>query len=320
MLSKVHRNGKVLTLCFAVSLVACREKVTLGGWELPGKAGGSGAAGAGMGEGGIAELPACLQAGNRGPLNPAGDLLGATETATDWTWPSPVTSMQWDLMVEREIERDPPGAPPMSGYYWAYQFSLLEGAAGFLGIQAEGVYQTDPPESELQITKMAVFWLAGPPLDAELGDIAYPDARVAPTTAAGVSYLTIHARFDWQACRVYRFRLGLHSTESDGSVWYGAWIEDTVTRVDTFLGRMLLPADSGTFSPFSISRTMPIEFVEPASCDVLARGSALFGTPSTIDGAAHAGVAAHRFRQPLACASSRFTEFEGAVRHELGVR
>ena len=272
-----------------------------------------------MGNGGSVELPGCLQPGDPGPLNLPGDAWGATETATDWNWPSPVTSMQWDLMVEREVERESPGAPATGGYYWAYQFSLLEGAAGFLGIQAEGVYQTDPPGSPLEIIKMAVFWLAGPPLEAELGDIAYPDARVAPTIAAGVSYLTIHARFEWQACRVYRFRVGPHSTESDGGIWYGAWIEDTAAGVDTFLGRMLVPADSGTFSPFSISRTMPIEFTEPVSCDIPAEGSALFGAPRTIEGDVRAEVAGHRFTQPLACASSRFTEFDGAVRHELGV-
>ncbi len=320
MLPAVPRSCSIFLLWFALAAAGCREKVALGGWDVGAGTTDGGAAGAGTGNTGTIELPSCLQQGSPGPLNSAGEVFGATETATDWNWPSPVTSMQWDLMVEREIVRDPPGSPATGGYYWAHQFSLLEGAAGFLGIQAEGVYQADPPTSELQITKMAAFWLAGPPLAAELGDIAYPDARVAPTTAAGVSYLTIHARFDWKACRVYRFRLGPHSTENDGSVWYGAWIEDTETSVDTFLGRMLLPADSGTFSPFSISRTMPIEFGEPMSCDVPPEGSAVFGTPSTIEGDIRASVAAHRFRQPLACASSRFTEFQGAVRHELGLR
>jgi hypothetical protein len=228
--------------------------------------------------------------------------------------------MQWELMVEREIERASPAAAPSSGYYWAYQFSFLEGAAGFLGIQAEGVYQTDPPDSPVEVTKMAVFWLSGPPLAAELGDIAYPDARVAPTTAAGVSFSTIHARFDWQACRVYRFRIGPHSTEADGSTWYGAWIDDTQAGVETLLGRMLLPADSGPLSPFSVSRTIPIEFGEPASCDMPAAGSALFGRPRVSDeGAAPIG-ATNRLVEPLRCPSSRFTEFEAGVRHELGVR
>lgn len=334
-LAPQHRNRPLFVGLFAVWAVACREDVPLGAWDLPPEPSGQGGsatttsastvsgtggmAGAGNdGTGGIPELPECLAAGNPGPLNPAGTAIGATETATDWTWPSPVTSVQFDLMVEREIER----TMPVTGYYWAYQFSFLEGAAGFLGIQAEGVYQQDPvndPDT-IEITKMAVFWLSGPPLEAELGDIAYPDARVAPITASGVNYLTIHAKFDWQACRVYRFKIAQQSTEDDGSVWYGAWIEDTEDQVDTFLGRMRLPADSGAFAPFSISRTYPIAFADQANCAIHAPGSALYGYPHTVEGDVVASLETNRFGATLRCPTSRFTRFEGAVRHEHGVR
>src|SRR5690606_26750163 len=139
-----------------------------------------------------------------------------------------------------------------------------------------------------QFTKIAVFWLSGPPLAAELGDIAYPEARVAPQNASGVSYMTIHARFDWQACRTYRFRLGPAGVEADGTTWYGAWIEDLDSAEETFLGRMLLPADSGPLAPYSMSRTLAIEFGDPTSCSVPAYGSALFGTPRTSEGGVEA--------------------------------
>lgn len=266
------------------------------------------------------ELPACGQPADPGPVNAAGGRFGATETATDWMWPSPVPSMQWDIRIEREIERVTPTSPPTSGYYWTHQFSFLEGVTGLLGIQAEGGYQLDPPNSPIEITKIAVFWLSGPPLAAELGDIPEPDARIAETSAAGVTFVTIHARFDWQVCRVYRFRVAPHSTEADGSTWYGAWIEDTTDAVSTFLGRMLLPADAGLLAPFSISRTLPIEFGEPSSCATPAQASALFGRPSTSDGRIAPSLHTNRFVDPLSCPSSRFTEFPAAVRHELGAR
>ena len=318
----------LLALGLAASLGGCREEVPLGAWDSQQpEAVGSGGNGASTvltntvssadtsTTGGGAALPSCLAAATPGAFNAAGSGLGATEMASDWTWPAPVASMQWDLMVEREIERPSPEAGPTSGYYYAYQFSFLEGASGFLGIQAEGGYQLEPPDSPVEFTKIAVFWLSGPPLAAELGDIAYPDARVAPETVAGVSYLTIHARFDWQVCHTYRFRVAPHSSDADG-IWYGAWIEDTQSGVETFLGRMLLPADAGPLAPFSVSRSLPIEF-GAQTCDVPAPSSVLFGRPHTLEGDVQAELERNRFVDP-GCPSSRFTDFVGAVRHELG--
>lgn len=327
----------LLALALAAS-TACHEEVPLGAWEPSPVSGGGGggvtsisssissATDAGPGQGGDTGtsagsigLPACREMKDPGPMNEPGIVFGATETATDWTWPEPMTSIQWDLMVEEEIERASPTAPPTSGYYWAHQFSFLEGIVGWLGIQAEGGYQPDPSE-ELIFTKIAVFWLSGPPLSAELGTIAYPDARVAPQTAAGVSYMTIHALFDWQACRTYRFKLGSAGVEADGATWYGAWIEDLDSGEETFLGRMLLPADSGPLAPYSMSRTLAIEFGQPTSCAVPAYSSALFGIPRTGENGVQALLEANRFDVPLRCPSSRFTQFESAVRHELGIR
>lgn len=329
-------------VALAAGLCGCRDQVTLGAWLTEADAGSGGVSGSGGassfgGSGGAAEggapsdagaagmagegpasLPGCLEPGVAGPLTATSTSPGVTETATDWIWPEPVTSMKWELMVEREVVRPTPTSPPTSGYYYAHQFSFLEGVAGFLGIQAEGGYQLDPPSSPVEFTKIAVFWLSGPPIAGELGDIPYPDARVAPATAAGVNFLTIHARFDWQACRVYRFRVGPHATEPDGSIWYAAFIEDTSTGVEIMLGRMLLPADVGSFSPLSISRAIPINF-EPITCSALAQASVVFGPPTTEDGELRAEFSANRFVDPGRCTASRFTPFPGGIRHELGI-
>jgi hypothetical protein len=271
---------------------------------------------AGVGE--AVGLPACLESSSPGTSSSTGEIVGATEVMSDWVWPAPVSSLKWELMVEREISRTTPTSPPTSGYYFAHQFSFVEGAVGFMGLQAEGGYQADPPSSPVDFTKMAVFWLSGPPLEGELGDIAYPDARVAPATVAGVSFLTIHARFEWQACRMYRLRVGPDATEGDGSTWYRASIEDVSAGTETSLGRLLMPADIGQFSPFSVSRTMPIDF--NAACDVQAPASAIFGAPSAEDESVRAALATSRFVEPLRCTSSRFTALPRGVRHELGLQ
>lgn len=346
-LARQLHNGPFWVLALAGSMVSCREDVPLGAWNLPpipsGQGGSTGTTtvgtmattggGTGGGTGGdagappvmdeLAPLPACNAAGNPEPVNAAGADLDGTNTATDWTWPEPVESVEFDLMVEKEVEQLNRGA------YWAYQFSFLEGASGavegasgWFGMQAEGVYQEDPSDMTMtEITKIAVFWLSGT-IDAELGDIPFPDARIAPSppsTPSGVEYQTIHARFDWQPCHVYRFRLAPHSSEDDGSVWYGAWIEDLDAQDVTFLGRMLLPADSGALSPFSTSRTLEVSYSEPTACFEAAQASAIFGTPHNVEGDVIASEHSNRFSEPFGCPSSRFTEFEDAVRHEIGV-
>lgn len=358
-MKRFARRWGLRSLCacgLAAAFPACHEKVSLGGWsDVPGTSttsgfggatatvdtvtttasvvttssgtnGGAttgtvGASGAAGDTGQPPDLPACLTPGIPGPLNPAGPGAGlwtevATETATDWTWPMPLASLEWDLMVEHEIVRPTPSSEATTGYYYSHQFSFLEGIAGILGIQAEGGYSetSDPPE---EFTKIAVFWLSGPPLAAELGDIAFPDARVGRQEANGLNYLTIHARFDWQICTTYRFRLAQHSTEPDGTVWYGAWIEDVNAGVRTFLGRMLLPANSGPLAPLSISRTQGIDFFN--GCEFPAHASVLLGTPTADDGAVVPMDWSNRFGVPLSCPSSRFTQLEGAIRHEQGV-
>lgn len=326
-MSRPSRLALLATTLLAGGASACRDEVALGAWgsvavaDAGGGGGGSpveATTGGAAGEGETGGLPACLESVAPASSSSTGELDGVTEVRSDWVWPAPASSLKWDLMVEREIPRLTPTSPPTSGYYFAHQFSFVEGVVGFMGLQAEGGYQADPPSSPVDFTKMAVFWVSGPPLAGELGDIAYPDARVAEATVAGVSFLTIHARFEWEACRVYRLRVGPEETESDGSTWFKASIEDVSAGTQVSLGRLLLPADVGQFSPFSVSRTIPIDF--NAACEVQAPASVVVGAPSAEDDGVRATLSTSRFVEPLHCTSSRFTELPRAVRHELGLQ
>lgn len=326
------RAASALTaLCF-VALAGCRDQVPLGSWlgdggrdGRSGEAGATDSAGGALGgEGGVeagggasgaaATFPACLAPGTPAPINVAGSEPGLTETSTEWTLSDAVESLEWDLSVERDVNET---EPPSAGYYYHQRFWFDRGIVGIFGIQAEGIYQAEPPTSEVNVTKMAVFWLSGPPLDAELGDIAFPDARVAPTTANGVSWLTIHARFAWEACHVYRFRVAPESTDPSGNVWYGGWIDDTTTGEITLLGRMLVPSDSGSITPFTVSRVSPIVF-DARTCAVPSPTTAVFGAPRG-NGGVVTSSHTNRFESPARCATSRFTNFgDAAVRHQIG--
>lgn len=262
-------------------------------------------------------LPACDAEGEVGELSSPGLAISGTEIWTDWNWGTPRESVTWDLMIERDVPTRLPGTSPVGGYYWHQQFSFVQGVAGRFGFQTEGIYQSDPPDSLADFTKIAVLWLSGPPLDGELGDIPYPDARVAPAAGAGTNWLTIHARFDWQECNVYRLGFGPDETDDDGNIWYAARIDNMTTGETTLLGRMLLPPDVGLLAPYSASRTSPFDF-GITSCDDLSPVSAIFGPPRFGDESDFATLTMNRFTAE-ACVGGRFTLFEQAVRHESAV-
>jgi len=323
----------------ASALAGCQDEFPLGSWgERPLGQGGmessAGGGGAGARTGGTAGAPAgaagatmradptCNEVGTPGPVNAPGPLttmgqsnIGTTNLYTDWSWPAPMDSIEWDLLPESD--------PPHDGYYWAHQFSFVNGLTGFFGLQAHGGFQLNPttedPKPKVDFTKMAVFWMGGS-LPAELGDIEYPDARVMGVTARGTDWTTVHAKYEWSACTVYRLRLAKDGTDASGNVWYGAWIEDRSSLVLTKIGRIAVPPEWGQFSRLSTTLTTRVDDKPPAvtSCDQPEPASAIFGTPSGNENQLWP-VGSPRFQSPLRCPSSRFTDLPEGVRHEIGL-
>jgi len=320
----------------ATVLAGCQDEFPLGSWgERPvdGQGGmGSGAGGTGTaGTPGTAGNPVtmtvadptCGEVGVPGPINAPGPLttmgqsnIGTTNLYTDWSWPAPMDSLEWDVLPESD--------PPHDGYYWAHQFSFQNGLTGFFGFQAHGGFQLPPttatPNPKVDFTKMAVFWIGGSTLPAELGDVAYPDARVLVVSARGTEWTTVHAKYEWSACTAYRLRIAKDGTDPNGNVWYGAWIEDRSTQVLTKIGRIAVPPDWGQFSRLSTTFTTRIDDKPPVvtSCDQPEPASAIFGTPSANEGQLWP-VGSPRFQSPLRCPSSRFTDLPEGVRHEIGI-
>jgi hypothetical protein len=228
----------------------------------------------------------------------------------------PVDSLEWDLVMEAD--------PPDDGYYWAHQFSFVNGLSGFLGLQTHGGYVDPAVGGPIDWTKMAVFWIAGPPSDAELGDFTGKNGRKAPITQGGVSWMTIHGKYDWTACHVYHLRLGPNGTTDAGDVWYGAWILDKTTGVESYLGRMLIPGSWGQLSTLSTTLTTRIDNaatdVPVMNCADPEPASAIFGTPTANGGTLEPTGHQPRFSMPGRCGTSRFTELPEGVRQEIGVR
>jgi len=274
------------------ALGACQgtpEKVSLGAWSASG--------------------PWCGAEGMPEAVNSAGTTIGVTVPHTDWTWPASLSSLEWDLAVESELKQD--------GYMWTHQFAFTGGAVGFLGLQARGGYKADPPDGSLEITNMIVFWVSSSPKRAELGDVAYPDARTYLQLDHGLQWWTIHAKYPFKTCSPYHLTVALESKDSSGDLWYGAWVRDIAGgTAQVFVGRILVPAAWGPLLPSSSMWSNRIGYTKLTSCKSAESASAVFGFP-TANGSLQPTSQVNRFATPVACDSSRFTALPGAVRQEF---
>lgn len=179
--------------------------------------------------------------------------------------------------------------------------------------------QADPPNGGVQTENMAVFWISASPIRAELGDVAYPNARTYLNPEMGSEWWTIHVLYDWQVCRPYHLRVGRHASEPNGDIWYGAWVRDGATHVETFLGRILVPAAWGRLGTQTTMWSARIGYAPVTTCDTAERASAVFGFPAADGGSMLPSTRRSRFSDPPRCSHSRFTEFPDAVRHEVAV-
>lgn len=327
------RRSSILLLWFGLAGAACDDRVALGAWGsggngtggtlplagadaggasgAPDEAGAAGEPAAGGGGAGGPEPPSytgCLTPGTPEPVNVDGEAVGITIPYSDYEWPVELESLEWDVTVESEHTRD--------GYFFAQQFEL-EGAYGLVGLQARGGYQA-LPGGPIVIANMVVFWISSS-LEAELGDVPYPDARTALTVSMGAEWWTVHALYDWQACRAYRFRVAPHSEASSGDVWYGAWVTDVESGSETHIGRILVPSERGRLAPETSYWTNRIGYDPLLRCDDAEPAAVFFGTPTANNGTLLPTATVNRFAEPPLCPGARFSVFREGVRQETGL-
>ncbi len=306
-----------LSVCI---ILACSGRVPLGAWASSGDAqsGGDGSGGAqagaasdagAAGEGGAAADPpyrACHDAGGATTLStPRGTSTTLTIPYVDWTWPSTLESLEWDLEIETESVED--------GFFWAHKFNFGN-VSSFMGLQDRGRYVPDPREPSFVTTKMVLFAVASAPTRTELGDVTDPDDAHA-VLDPGTQWWTIHVRYDWVPCRMYHLRVALEGSEA-GDNWYGAWITDSETQLTTYLGRMLLPGSWGSIGMNTSTWSNRIGWSALSSCRSSETASAFFGTPSGNGGSVRPLASDAHFGE-ASCALSSYTTFSNGVRQVL---
>ena len=144
----------------------------------------------------------------------------------DWPQLSVNGFYNFDVLLTIDVD---PGV--QSAYYWAHQFSFKNGEIGYMGLQTNGYMQGE------WVGKMAIFsiWDA---LAAEPG----PGASCEQFTGEGEGW-SCRIPYNWIEGNIYclRFWEVCCAEQPWEDEWWGAWIIDTSSNQETFLGKTKVP-------------------------------------------------------------------------------
>jgi hypothetical protein len=160
-----------------------------------------------------------------------------------WTWPSTgFYNIDQRLIVG--------GVDAGIHRFFAHQFSFVGGDAGYMGLQIG---------SSPGNTKIALFSI----FRANGHD--GPDCSSG--TEVGVPFHTCRIDpYNWVTGREYRLRVWETSTDSQGT-WYGAWVLDTVTGTNSYIGRLRVPLSWGGLNGAGCDVSWTERFnAAPAAC------------------------------------------------------
>ena len=221
---------------------------------------------------------------------------------TEWWWPElPVTAVgrgfgRFEHTLVPELD---PG--PAATYFWAHQFQLEGGEGGYLGLQTRG------HRADGSVGKTAIFsiWDA---LGAE-------GPGVLRFGGEGTGW-SARLPYPWSEGHSYRLVVELDGTGPDGT-WWTASVADLAAGAELAIGRVRAPPTWGGLGAWSIMWTEyyggPVR-----RCSDLAPVRARFTTP-TADGSIMP-VRRHSHLGDGDCDTTRITELDDGVRHELGLR
>ncbi|HEV2781562.1 MAG TPA: DUF3472 domain-containing protein [Actinophytocola sp.] len=225
---------------------------------------------------------------------PASAEVAPNGTYSNWTWPATGTGY-YNFDQRLTILGHNAG----THYFWAHQMHFIAGDGGYLGLQV-GSYPNN--------TKIALFSLWG----ANAAD----GANCGPFVEGGAGYTCRLDPYNWVTGRTYRLRVWAVGEDALGE-WWGAWVQDTVTGVDSYVGRLRVPTSWAWLYPWSVSWTEYFG-ARPATCDGLPWAKAQFGFPTANAGTVRIASHTHTIGSGDCPAYSRITEVSGADVQEMG--
>jgi hypothetical protein len=184
-----------------------------------------------------------------------------------YDWPQLPASGFYNLDVLLTIDVDP---GVQSAYYWAHQFGFKNGDGGYMGLQTNGFMQGE------WVGKMAIFsiWEA---LAAEPG----PGASCEEFTGEGEGW-SCRIPYNWVEGRTYCLRIWVLGVDAQENEWWGAWIIDTSTNQETYIGKIKVP---GSWQWLDDSSVVWVEYYGQVNdCASTSYAKASFEQPTADDG------------------------------------
>lgn len=215
-------------------------------------------------------------------------------TYSNWTWPS--TSTGYYNFDQRITVIDYGSG---ARYFWAHQFGFLSGSGGYLGLQI-GSYPNN--------SKIALFSIWG--ANAASGP------RCSTFQEQGAGYTCRLDPYNWAIGRAYRLRIWTVSTDSMGE-WWGAWVQDTATGADSYIGSIRVPLSWGWLTSGSVAWTEDFG-PRPSTCAGFSGAKAQFDFPTANAGGVHIASHSHSFGSGDCPTYSRILHVPGADVQEMG--
>lgn len=156
--------------------------------------------------------------------------------------------------------------------FWASQFGFDGGDGGYIGLQIGSA-----PNN----TKIALFSI--------FNANGHDGANCGSGSEVGTSFHTCRIdAYNWVVGREYRLRVWAVSADSQGT-WYGGWVQDTVTGVDSYIGQLRVPASwgglrGGSFGGVSWSERFN---AAPSTCSAMGWSRVRWTFPTANNGSIH---------------------------------
>ena len=201
------------------------------------------------------------------PVPPQEQITPGGMAYTWYDWPQlPVSGFyNFDVLLIIDVE---PGE--QSAYYWAHQFGFKNGDGGYMGLQTNGFMQGE------WIGKMAIFsiWEA---LEAEPGF----GASCEEFAGEGEGW-SCRIKYNWVEGHTYNLRTWVLDLDAQGNEWWGAWIIDTSTSLETYIGKIKVP---GSWQLLDDSSVVWVEYYGQLNgCASTPYAKARFEQPTADDG------------------------------------
>jgi Putative peptidoglycan binding domain/Domain of unknown function (DUF3472) len=214
-------------------------------------------------------------------------------TFSNWNWPG---TGYYNMDQRMTIL----GHTATGRYFWSHEFYFERGTTGYLGLQNR---------SNPNLTKIALFSI----WDAN----AARGPRCGTFGGEGTGYTCRLDPYNWVTGRTYRLRVWAVGRDAGGQ-WWGAWVQDTVTGVDSYIGSIRVPGSWGNLNNFSVSWTENFG-AKPDRCSLLPWAKGQFDFPTANNGTVKIASHSHRIDPNGSCPTySRILHVPGADVQEMG--